>query len=93
MNLISEKGSILVLYSKKNCPQCIQAKKLLDDCSVKYEVIMADEDMVARTWLLDQGHRSLPQIYKDGKLFVQGGHQGLLKAWKEGKLEELVNSP
>ena len=65
----------------------MQAKKLLDDCKIKYEVVMVDEDMVARTWLLDQGHRSIPQVYKDGKLFVQGGVQGLLKAHREGSLE------
>lgn len=85
--LISKKGTMLQLYSKKDCPNCVQAKKILDDCNVEYEVIMVDEDMEARSFLLAEGHRSLPQVYKAGKLFVRDGHKGLAKAWREGSLD------
>jgi hypothetical protein len=33
----------------------------------------------AREWLIGQGHRSAPQIYKGDELFVEGGYQGLAK--------------
>jgi len=26
---------------------------------------------------VDQGHRTVPQIYKDGQVFVEGGYKGL----------------
>jgi hypothetical protein len=28
---------------------------------------------------MEQGHRTVPQIYHQGKLFVEGGFQGLSK--------------
>ena len=46
---------------------------------VDFTVVKIDEDNAAREFLLGEGHRSVPQIYKDGKLFVEGGFQGLQK--------------
>ena len=40
---------------------------------------MIDEDPAAREWLIAQGHRTAPQIYQNGQLFVEGGYQGLAK--------------
>ena len=33
----------------------------------------------AREFITEQGHRTVPQIYFQGKLFVEGGFQGLSK--------------
>lgn len=79
---------MLTVYSKSNCPFCDKAKALLDLKGVKYEVIKIDEDNEAREFVLSEGHRSVPQIYKDGKLFVEGGFQGLQKMTDE----ELLNA-
>lgn len=70
---------MLTVYSKNNCPFCVKATGLLDLKGIKYEVIKIDEDAAAREFVLSEGHRSVPQIYKDGKLFVEGGFQGLQK--------------
>ena len=54
---------------------------------MKYEEIKIDENPEAREFVLAEGHRTVPQIYKDGALFVQGGYQGLSKL-TESELKE-----
>ena len=70
---------MLTVYSKNNCPFCVQAKSLLQLKGVEFEEIKIDEDSEAREFVLGEGHRTVPQIYKDGKLFVEGGFNGLRK--------------
>lgn len=80
---------MLTVYSKDSCPFCEQAKNLLTTKKIAFEVIKIDEDDVAREWLLEQRHRTVPQIYRDGKLFVEGGFQGLKKLTDE-QLNEML---
>jgi glutaredoxin 3 len=70
---------MLTVYSKNNCPFCEQAKGLLTKKGISFDVVKIDEDNEAREWLLEQRHRTVPQLYLDGKLFVEGGYQGLAK--------------
>ena len=78
---------MLTVYSKANCPFCTQAKALLDLKGIAYEEIRIDLDASAREFVLTEGHRTVPQIYKDGKVFVEGGYQGLSKL-TESELKE-----
>lgn len=80
-------SSDIVLYSKSKCPNCVKAKNLLDSVGISYKTILVDEDESALKFLLSEGHKAIPQIYKDGKLFVQGGYQGLYKMWQQGSLK------
>jgi glutaredoxin 3 len=68
---------MLTIYSKNQCAFCEQAKALLKSKDIAYEEIKIDENAEARDFILSEGHRTVPQIYKDGKIFVQGGFQGL----------------
>ena len=70
---------MITVYSKNNCPFCEQAKALLTKKDIPYEVVKIDENHEAREWLLEQKHRTVPQIYLNGNLFVEGGYQGLAK--------------
>jgi glutaredoxin len=74
---------MLKVYSKNNCPFCEQAKGLLTKKGIQFDVVKIDEDNEAREWLLEQNHRTVPQLYLDGKLFVEGGYQGLAKLTDE----------
>ena len=74
---------MLTVYSKNNCPFCVQAKNLLTLKGIAFEEIKIDETPEAREFVLAEGHRTVPQIYKDGALFVQGGYQGLSKLTEE----------
>lgn len=61
---------MLTVYSKQNCSACDQAKKFLISKSVEFNEIKIDQTPEAKSFLLEAGHRSVPQIYKDGKVFV-----------------------
>lgn len=70
---------MLTVYSKSNCPFCEQAKAFLDNKGVEYRVIKIDENSEAREFLMQQGFRSVPQIFTEDELFVEGGYQGLVR--------------
>lgn len=59
------------------------AKNLLKSKGVAYTEVRIDQDDTARNFLISEGHRAVPQIYQNGKLFVQGGYQGLAKMTDE----------
>jgi glutaredoxin len=68
---------MLTIYSKAQCTYCDQAKALLKSKDIPFTEVRIDEDQSAREFIVSEGHRTVPQIYKDGKLFVKGGFQGL----------------
>lgn len=74
---------MITIYSKNNCPFCVKAKNLLTIKGVDFEEVKIDENPEARDFVLAEGHRSVPQIYRDGKLLVEGGFQGLEKQDQE----------
>ena len=73
---------MITVYSKNNCPFCDRAKSLLENKGVAYEVINIEEHPDAREFLVDQGLRSVPQIF-NGTTLLPAGYQGLA-----GKKEE-----
>lgn len=74
---------MITVYSKNNCPNCVQAKNLLQLKGIEYTEVKIDEVPEAREFVLSEGHRMVPQIYRDGKLLVEGGFQGLKKQDEE----------
>jgi glutaredoxin len=66
----------LTVYSKNNCPFCDRAKMLLESRGVVYNTINLEDQPEARDFLVDQGLRSVPQIF-NGTTLLQGGYQGL----------------
>lgn len=67
---------MLTVYTKNNCPFCDRAKALLENRGVQYETINIEDHPDAREFLVDQGLRSVPQIF-NGTTLLQGGYQGL----------------
>jgi glutaredoxin len=74
---------MLTVYSKNNCPFCVKAKHLLETKGVAYTEVKIEETPEAREFVVAEGHRTVPQIYKDGKLLVEGGFHGLEKQDEE----------
>jgi glutaredoxin 3 len=70
---------MLTVYSKTVCPYCVNAKNFLKAKGIEFQEINIEQDEQAREFLKIQGHRTVPQIYKDGQLFVEGGWMGLSK--------------
>jgi len=69
---------MLTIYSKNNCPFCVQAKQLLESKGVEYTEVNIEHDPEARQMLVDKGLRSVPQIFH-GYEIIPGGFQGLSK--------------
>ena len=68
---------MLKVYSKSNCPFCDRAKHLLTQKGIVYEEVRVDLNPDAREFIMQAGHRTVPQIYLDDQVFVEGGYQGL----------------
>jgi glutaredoxin 3 len=82
---------MLTVYSKNHCPFCDQAKALLKSKDIPFEEVKIDESTEAREFIMAEGHRTVPQIYKDGKLFVEGGFTGLAKLTESQIKERLLD--
>ena len=82
---------MLTIYSKNNCGYCVQAKSLLKNNDIPYEEINIEVDADQMQFILSEGHRTMPQIYKDGKLFVEGGFQGLQGLGIDGIKDKLLD--
>jgi glutaredoxin len=67
---------MIKVYTKNNCPFCDRAKALLESKGKMYIAINIEENQSEREFLVDQGLRSVPQIFKDG-ILLPGGYQGL----------------
>lgn len=82
----------LTVYTKNHCPFCDRAKALLDNKGVSYKSINIEDDSEAREFLLEQGLRSVPQIF-NGTTLLPGGYQGLAgqpeSFWTHFKLTDL----
>ena len=81
---------MLTVYSKAQCPYCDQAKALLNAKGIQFEEIRVDLDPSAKDFLVEKGHRTVPQIYHNGVLFVEGGFQGL-STLTESQIKEKLN--
>lgn len=82
----------LTVYTKNHCPFCDRAKALLESRGVAYKTVNVEEDDDARDYLLEQGLRSLPQVF-NGTTLLPGGFQGLAGQpeafWTQFKLSDL----
>lgn len=71
---------MLTLYTKNLCPYCDGAKHYLTQNNIAFEEINLAEDVEALRFIKEEkGHRTVPQIYYKGQLFVEGGYDGLRK--------------
>lgn len=70
---------MLTIYSKNNCPYCVQAKQYLTENQIRFREIDVEQDPDALDFIRSESHRTVPQIYFNGQLFVAGGWEGLSK--------------
>ena len=70
---------MLTLYTKPNCPYCDRAKIWLEKNGIAYSTVNVLEDTSALEFIKSQGHKTVPQIYFNNELLVEGGYTGLTK--------------
>ena len=80
---------MLTIYSKTVCPYCVNAKNYLKNKNISFREVNIEENDEARSFMQSQGHRSVPQIYLNGRLFVEGGWTGLSKMSAQEILDEI----
>jgi len=80
---------MITIYSKNNCPFCVMAKNYLQNKNINFREINIEQDQEAREFIQRQGLRTVPQIFMDGKIFVEGGWSGLSKMTAEDIIAEI----
>jgi len=56
----------LIVYTKKNCPQCDTLKARLKQAGIPFTEVSVEGNQDARDFLIGQGHRSAPVMYRGG---------------------------
>ena len=69
---------MITLYTKDSCPYCDGAKTLLKSWGEEYTEVHLDNPG-ARDFMIAEGHKTVPQIYYNDKLLVEGGYTGISK--------------
>lgn len=80
---------MITVYSKNLCGYCDMTKDYLKKNGFEFEVINVESVPEAREFLITEGHRTMPQIYHDGKLLVEGGGMALVRLQPE-TVRELI---
>lgn len=81
---------MITVYTKNHCPYCDMAKAHLTKNNIEFETVNITEDEHAREFIMYEGHRTMPQLYYNGKLFVEGGYHGLSKL-TETEIKEKID--
>lgn len=93
-NHIKRHGDSLMIkiFSKPNCPFCESAKQYLDNLEIEYDAIDITKNPMAHSFIVKEGHRTVPQFYQDDNLLFEGGYQELVKHSKE-QINNMVGEP
>lgn len=65
-----------IIYSKPSCPNCVKAKKLLDDRGVKYTAIELGTEIQPQELFDLFESKGLPQPRTAPQIFLQGQYIG-----------------
>jgi glutaredoxin len=77
---------MIIVYSKSVCPECDKLKSFLESKNIKYTSIDVETNAAARDVLLNQGLRSVPQLFHGEQLI---GDLSKVKTWLELKEQTL----
>lgn len=68
----------IIVYGKKNCQGCDQAKAFLDSKGVGYKYIDVMTDSTSQALFREKGWRSVPQILYNGENWTLDELKGVL---------------
>ena len=88
-NEIDGASSMIKLFSKPNCPFCESAKQYLNNLEIEYDTIDITKNPMAHSFIVREGHRTVPQFYQDDNLLFEGGYTELVKHSKE-QINEMI---
>lgn len=70
---------MITLYTKPGCPHCVMAKDYLIENEIAFMEVDVSNDEEALAFIKREGHRTVPQLYVEHTLLVEGGNAGLRK--------------
>lgn len=70
---------MIILYSKPACPYCDRAADYLKRNNFAFKKVDVTEDTKALEFIKSKGHKTVPQIYLENRILVEGGYDGLTK--------------
>lgn len=53
------------LYTQNDCPYCVIMKKKLTSWGYQFEEVNVSNNLLAKGFLKERGHRTVPQLYLD----------------------------
>ena len=65
------------IYSGNRCQYCEMAKGLLKAKGLEFIEVNIDRNPSAKEFVLNEGHRSVPQLYNDLHVHVASGFEGI----------------
>lgn len=77
---------MIIVYSKKVCPNCVKVKSLLESKGVSYIDVDIETNAAGRDIVLSHGLRSVPQVF-EGETLI--GDFEKTKTWLELKEQAL----
>ena len=80
---------MIKVYTKQQCPYCEMTKDYLMRQAIVFEEINVTEDADALAFIKEQGHRTVPQIYNDNTILVEGGWSGLQALGRDALLKAI----
>jgi len=80
---------MITVFTKDGCPYCTKAINLLEGYDIQYMTTNVSENKAGLTFLKSAGHTTVPQIYNNFDLLVEGGYDGLAKLSKEDIIERV----
>jgi glutaredoxin 3 len=79
----------VTIYMKTPCPYCVNAKRMLDEKGVKYDVIdLTDKPGELQKIKDETGWRTVPIIMINDKLI--GGYSDMRALDEDGKLDQML---
>jgi len=66
------------VYIINNCNYCSLVKEFLISKDLSYTAINIEKDSIAKEFLKKEGHKTVPQIYIDGKC-ITGGYEEMIR--------------
>ncbi len=64
----------IIVYATAWCPDCLRARRVLDDLKIQYQFVDIDKDAKAKEYVIsvNHGNRSVPTIvFPDGSILVE----------------------
>lgn len=78
---------MLKVYSKDNCPKCVELKSYLTSNSIPFEVVDVMTVEGARDFLVAGGFRTVPQVFTENMLHF-GDCDNTIKKFKAYREEK-----